>query len=139
MAVQNKLTTDHETIRAWAEERGGIPMRNKDTMAEGAELIFVHVGPADPELEKISWDRFFDIFEEHRLAFLYQDETEEGEESAFCMVTYREDETLGGTKKKKKLATGDDDTPVSAEEEEDEDLLEEDEGYDADDEEDEEM
>ena len=34
-------------------------------------------------MEEISWDEWFEIFEENDLKFLYQEETSEGEKSNF--------------------------------------------------------
>ena len=39
--------------------------------------------PRDEELEEISWDDFFEKFENEKLAFLYQDETSDGKTSRF--------------------------------------------------------
>lgn len=72
----SKTTTDHDTIRQWAEERGGNPAR-VDTGGEGGILRIDFDDPED-RLEKISWDDFFYIFEDNNLAFLYQERTEEG-------------------------------------------------------------
>lgn len=40
-------------------------------------------GAPEETLEKISWDEFFQIFDENKLAFLYQDRTEGGDTSRF--------------------------------------------------------
>ena len=44
---------------------------------------------ADDDLEEVSWDEFFDKFEEKRLAFLYQDETGSGKRSRFNKFVQR--------------------------------------------------
>ncbi|HET6890168.1 MAG TPA: hypothetical protein VFH31_03630, partial [Pyrinomonadaceae bacterium] len=41
-------------------------------------------------LEPISWEEFFEGFEENNLAFLYQDETSGGKESRFSKLVSRE-------------------------------------------------
>ena len=66
-------TTDHEQIRQWAEERDGHPSK-VDTGGEGGILRIDFRAPEE-NLERISWDEFFQIFEDNKLAFLYQDET----------------------------------------------------------------
>jgi hypothetical protein len=43
----------------------------------------------DPELEAISWEDFFDKFDCAHLAFLYQEETKEGQKSYFCKFLNR--------------------------------------------------
>ena len=40
-------------------------------------------------LERISWDEFFDKFEEAQLAFLYQEETKDGGPSRFSKLVSR--------------------------------------------------
>lgn len=141
MSYQSKVTTDQETIRAWVEERGGKPARVKDASRSMDDLLRIAFEP-DPDLEDISWDEFFDNFEEHRLAFLYQDETKEGEESRFCKFIYREEDDIipgGKRKKKKKEEEGEEGVDGDDTEEEAEEDIEEDEGFDADDEEEDEM
>ncbi len=92
MAGESKTTTDHETIRKWVEERGGRPARVRGTGdGDDAGLLRIDypgVG-AEEELEEISWDEFFEKFEESRLAFLYQEETAEGDESRFSKLVRR--------------------------------------------------
>jgi len=72
---QGKTTTDHATIRAWAEAHGGRPARVRDT-AQGDDpgILRFDFGAPDEGLEEISWDDFFEKFEENKLALLYQDE-----------------------------------------------------------------
>lgn len=69
-----RTTTDHEVIRDWAEERGGQPSRVKgtgDTQDPG--LLRFDFGEPEEELEPISWEEFFDKFEESKLALVYDD------------------------------------------------------------------
>ena len=74
-----KITTDHHTIKRWVEKRGGHPVRVKGTAVEGSSgVILLDYGePTSLELEAISWDDFFDGFEENSLAFLYPDDSDE--------------------------------------------------------------
>ncbi len=93
MAGKTKITTDHEEIRKWVEERGGHPATVKAT-AEGGEpgvLRIDYPGFSGKEtLEQISWKEFFDAFEKNNLAFLYQDETKDGSESRFSKLIDRD-------------------------------------------------
>jgi hypothetical protein len=84
MAEAN-VTTDHDTIRRWAEERGAHPATVKATKRKGeAGILRLDFEPDEEEaLEEISWDEFFDKFDEEKLAFLYQDETDDGDLSRF--------------------------------------------------------
>ena len=40
-------------------------------------------------LEEIEWDEFFEIFDSNKLAFLYQDSTEDGGKSRFSKFVNR--------------------------------------------------
>jgi hypothetical protein len=75
-------TRDHETIKQWAEERGGHP-----AMVEGSEILRIDFDepPAndDDKLRRVSWDEFFKIFDDRGLEFLYQERTADGKESRF--------------------------------------------------------
>jgi hypothetical protein len=90
-------TTDHARIRKWVEERGGRPARVAATAPGGPEgqqgsagILRIDFGEPDESLEEISWDEFFQTFEQHKLAFLYQDKTEGGQESRFVKLVRRE-------------------------------------------------
>jgi hypothetical protein len=43
----------------------------------------------DDRLEEITWEEFFDGFEENELAFIYQDKTSDGEISRFSKLVDR--------------------------------------------------
>ena len=86
--------TDHDTIRSWAEERGGEPAAVADTLEDGQDgavlrLKFARDGSGDDDLEVIEWDRFFEIFDENQLAALLQDETKDGSPSRFVKFVSR--------------------------------------------------
>jgi hypothetical protein len=88
---QGKLTIDHDEIRQWVQERGGRPSRVKDTVGKDHEggLLRIDFGKPEPSLEEISWDDFFEVFDDRELGFLYQDETAEGGKSYFCKLVHR--------------------------------------------------
>lgn len=85
-------TTDHDTIRRWAEERGGRPARVRETEEKGAGAGVLRIDFEEPDeaLEEIDWRTFFDTFEEKGLALLYQEETAEGEVSRFNKIVSRD-------------------------------------------------
>ena len=92
MAGESQTTTDHDTIRQWVEARGGRPAAVKGTGSDGDPgiLRIDYPGRGDDEaLEEISWEEFFDAFEANNLAFVYQEETSEGEESRFSKFVSR--------------------------------------------------
>ena len=83
----SKRTTDHRTIRRWAEARGGVPVSVRGTgRGEQAGVLrfdFEGYGAGPDELREISWDEFFRKFDQKNLEFLYQDKTRNGNESRF--------------------------------------------------------
>lgn len=88
---ESQRTTDHDEIRAWVEERDGHPARVEGTGEDGDGLLRIDFDEADEDLERIDWDEFFEAFEANDLALVYQDETDEGEESRFSKLVSRED------------------------------------------------
>ena len=90
--MASKQTTDHKEIQRWAEERGGKPavVRSTHEEAEGGVLRIDFPGYSGKDsLEEISWDEFFETFDDRKLAFLYQDENKEGDESRFFKLVNR--------------------------------------------------
>ena len=87
-----KQTTNHDTIRRWAEERGGHPATVTGTAEKGhrAGLLRIDFDPPDEELQRISWDAFFRKFDEEGLVFLYQNKTAEGKTSRFQKFVAKE-------------------------------------------------
>jgi hypothetical protein len=61
-------TKDHQVIRRWIEERGGRPARVRDT----ADLLRVSFGQRAQNLEELSWEAFFEIFDRHDLVFVFE-------------------------------------------------------------------
>jgi len=70
-----ETTTDHATIREWAEARGGRPARVRGTGdAEDAGILRLDFGAPEESLAAITWEEFFEKFEQSELALLYEDE-----------------------------------------------------------------
>ena len=89
----SKTTTDHKEIQKWVESRGGKPstVRRTGNSEEPGVLRIDFPGYTGSDtLEEISWDDFFQKFDENNLAFLYQEETSKGEESHFFKLISRE-------------------------------------------------
>ena len=85
--------TDHDAIRRWAEARGGKPACVKGTGDEddvGMIRIDFPGYSGERNLEEISWEEFFAKFDESGLAFLYQEETSQGQRSNFNKLISRE-------------------------------------------------
>ncbi len=91
----SKTTTDHAEIKKWAESRGGKPAAVKDTQHGKSDpglirLEFPDAKQSDSaDLEEISWDDFFEKFEENELALVYQEETAGGAKSSFNKLVKR--------------------------------------------------
>ena len=94
MAQSNsQKTTDHDTIRQWAEARGGVPATIRETESGGEPgVLRIHFpGRGDEEtFDELGWDEFFEQFEENDLAFLYQEKTKKGEQSRFFKFVSRD-------------------------------------------------
>lgn len=92
MAGESRTTTDHATIRKWAEERDGRPAAVRGTGDGDSGILRIDFPGYGREesLEEISWDEFFDKFEEKQLAFVYQGETAEGGQSRFFKFVSRD-------------------------------------------------
>jgi hypothetical protein len=87
MSTSNR-TTDHAKIRSWAEARNGRPARVHGTgEPDDAGILRIDFpeekDDEDEELEEITWEEFFEKFDEKRLAFVYQDQTASGTQSRF--------------------------------------------------------
>lgn len=87
------MTTDHETIRRWAEERGGKPTAVKDTGDDqdvGILRIDFPGWSGEGRLEPITWDEFFEKFDAAGLALVYQEQTADGQRSNFNRFVRRD-------------------------------------------------
>lgn len=95
----SNTTTDHDEIRNWVEARDGQPAHVQGTGGDDdpgmLRIDFPDQGDDEPDgdkdLEHISWDKFFEAFEDNDLAFLYQDETDDGETSYFSKFVSRQE------------------------------------------------
>ncbi|NNU15777.1 hypothetical protein HK107_05515 [Parvularcula sp. ZS-1/3] len=77
-------TTDHDKIRSWAEARGGEPAFVGETLNDSQRGVILRIKFQDEDdLETVSWDTFFDHFDDKSLAALLQEETEDGSKSRF--------------------------------------------------------
>lgn len=87
---QADTTTDHDAIRKWIEARQGRPSKVKGTESrDGDSLLRVDFREPDEKLEEISWEEFFQTFEDRELAFLHQDKTADGKPSRFFKFVHR--------------------------------------------------
>ncbi len=91
--AQSHTTTDHDEIQQWAEARGAKPACVKGTGKAGDIGILRLDFPGytgEDKLQHISWDEWFEKFDDEELALLYQEETASGEQSNFNKIVSRE-------------------------------------------------
>jgi ferritin-like metal-binding protein YciE len=85
--------TDHERIREWAEERGGTPACVRGTGGKG-DIGMLRIDfpgySGEDSLEPISWDDWFEKFDERGLALIVQEKTGRGQKSNFNKLISRE-------------------------------------------------
>ncbi len=84
----SETTTDHQIIQEWVEARDGRPSVIR-TKGKGG-VLRIDFGQPEDDFEEIGWDEFFKIFDENKLAFLYQGETKDGETSRFNKFVERQ-------------------------------------------------
>jgi hypothetical protein len=75
-----EVTTNHEKIRRWAENKGGKPAA-VDRTHKGDDVGIIRIMfPDAPRSEheslvEISWEEFFEQFEDSKLALLYEEDS----------------------------------------------------------------
>ncbi len=75
-----EVVTDHETIRKWAEAKGGKPAAVDRTHQGGdvgiIRIMFPKAQQSQHEnLVEISWDEFFREFESRKLALVFEQDS----------------------------------------------------------------
>jgi hypothetical protein len=80
------VTTNHDVIRQWAEEREAKPATITGTEHEDRAGVLRFDFPGGSEggrLRQIGWDEWFATFDERRLNFIYQQNRSDGRQSNF--------------------------------------------------------
>ncbi|HEY8400603.1 MAG TPA: hypothetical protein VIK89_05040 [Cytophagaceae bacterium] len=80
--METRITSDHNKIKQWAEERNARPACYKCSNGNSL-LMFCFPGETEMAVAKLSWEDFFKKFEELNLAFLYQERNIHGKKSRF--------------------------------------------------------
>ena len=83
---------DHEAIRQWAEERGGMPSCVRQTGGKGDVGMIRLDFPGysgEETLQPIDWAEWFDQFDENNLALIVQRKTAGGAQSSFNKLVKR--------------------------------------------------
>ena len=91
-SILARLLTDHEEIRRWAEERGARRAAVSVT-GNGSDVGMIRLDflgySGEGSLEEISWDEWFDKFDESNLALMVQEETSGGQKNNFNKLISR--------------------------------------------------
>jgi hypothetical protein len=92
-SASSQVTTDHQTIRRWAEARDGQPACVKGTGGKG-DIGMLRIDfpgySGEDSLEHIGWEEWFEKFDERGLALLFQEQTAGGAKSNFNKLVSRE-------------------------------------------------
>ncbi len=86
------MTIDHDEIRKWAEARQAKPSCVKgtgDTDDPGLIRLDFPGYSGEDKLAEISWEEWFEKFDESKLGLLIQEETASGEKSNFNKLVKR--------------------------------------------------
>jgi hypothetical protein len=86
------VLTDHEEIRKWIEARGGRPAHVKRT-GGGDDVGMIRIDfpgySGEGSLEPISWEQWFEKFEEKNLALVVEKQPPEGDKGRFNKLVSR--------------------------------------------------
>ena len=87
-------TTDHDFIRQWVEQRGGWPASVRGTGRQG-DIGMIRIDfpgfTGEDSLERITWDQWFEQFDDNQLAFLHRDmRHDDGQLDRFNKLVKRE-------------------------------------------------
>jgi hypothetical protein len=80
---QTLITRSHDVIQHWAEERDATPMTVGEVRDRPRVLRFDFPGYGGKNLTPIDWDDWFRTFDERNLAFMYQEQLKNGNQSNF--------------------------------------------------------
>lgn len=109
--AKSRMLTDHTQIRRWAQERRARPVAvrsiHSDDYIGMIRLDFPGYRGED-SLQEISWDEWFEDFDDRNLALVVQEETADGEQSTFHKLVQRETPENGSeqTSSSKRGGTG---------------------------------
>lgn len=90
---KSRILTNHDEIRKWAEARGGHPARVKRT-GGGDDVGMIRIDfpgySGEQSLEPISWEQWFEKFEEKDLALVVENQSPEGDKARFNKLVSRQ-------------------------------------------------
>src|SRR2546430_4415488 len=109
--TSSHVLTDHDEIRRWAEEREAKPACVRST-GDDNDIGMIRLDfpgySGEDSLEEVSWDEWFDKFDESGLALVVQEETANGQRSNFNKLVSRDsvEETSSKKKTSARASTG---------------------------------
>jgi hypothetical protein len=81
------VTTSHEVIRQWAEERGAAPATVEGTEhGDHLGVLRFDFGGGAAGLRQVGWEEWFATFDARRLNFLYQEQRKDERQSNFFQL-----------------------------------------------------
>lgn len=81
------VTTHHEVIKQWAEERNAVPATVPGTEHDDhLGVLRLDFGGDNDDLRQVSWEEWFRTFDERRLNFVYQEQRSDGNQSNFFIL-----------------------------------------------------
>lgn len=105
------ILTDHDEIRRWAEERDAQPACVRGTGSNTGpsdigmiRLDFPGYTGAD-SLSPVTWDDWFEVFDDRGLGLLVQDKTAGGQRSNFNKLVSREAANAGSNRRRSSART----------------------------------
>jgi hypothetical protein len=93
MAHQQRVLSDHDEIRKWADSRGAKPSCVKGTESNDGSCLLRLDFPGfsgEDSLEAIPWDQWFRVFDNRHLALIVEDRMADGKPSNFNKLVSRE-------------------------------------------------
>ncbi|WP_199431941.1 hypothetical protein [Qaidamihabitans albus] len=89
---QTLVTTDHDVIRQWADERGATPATVPGSEYDDhlGRLRLDFPGYGGENLEPVSWEEWLSTFDKRDLEFVYQEHRKQGSDSNFFRLRQRE-------------------------------------------------
>ena len=87
-AGRSLVTTDHEVIRRWAKARRAVPATVQGSEHDGhlGVLRFDFPGYSGDRLTEVTWDDWFDAFDQRGLNFIYQETRTDRKRSNFFQL-----------------------------------------------------
>lgn len=69
---ESRTTIDHDEIKAWAKSHNAEPAVVEPEGEAETSILRFKIANDPQELDTITWDHFFDIFEANKLALVHQ-------------------------------------------------------------------